>query len=1770
MFRAFPRVEQLEERSAPTAFGTPGAMALFSGFLTEFATLPSLLPEPGEDVQDQTARGSGRDYRATSLTRLSEQCPGADSLGLKFWTAPPARGETIPAASAPNSTGALTESQPHAPGDDLFHTVVTLDDLLGRGLRSARRDTSPSMPGSFSFDRTDPPRAGEATASLSAAPATRISLSQDVSPLRSAEGTSDAEAHAFSASAGKDSATSSVHTAGVTADSAGKLGSGTRGGNLVPSQGDRAAVETRSPPAMPSGAGLSPPPGGGSGGGSSNDGCSRWITYGEGSESRDPVTLDDTVTLGVAGRSADDTQPAGYHGASALLLPASTYVLTFQYDLSTWDSYTYNVTPGFWDSFSVSVTSLPYPDMGFTDPINFLPFLWGGNSNTDGLLESTQGQITLVLPGDPSGYNYLNVVLDTLTLPDSGRSHPSWGSVTLTSVPPIVCHPPVVTIEATNPFASEIGPTTGLFTVSRTGDVSSSLTVHYQFGGNASPSYDFAAGPGFVTIPAGAASVTIPVTALPDGWYDVMTGDESLVLTVVGSGSTYVANAPYSATMTISDNPPPPGSVGDLVWYDVNDDGVQDPGAPGLPGEPGLGGAVVRLLDANGRVVDSTVTSPGGAGNQPVGTYRFNGLIPGTQYRVQFVPLPTFTYTKYHVGAPSADSDADPDNDGKSPLFTVAAGAFKDDIDGGLTRPFGTVGNYVWRDLNNDGKQNDETATGELLDVPGVTVKLLEIDPSTSNLTVVATTATNSFGEYQFDRLDPAKQYRVEFVKPNGYSFSEPYQGDPWQDSNANVFTGMSEPFQVKAGEEDLDIDAGLVTASVGDFVWFDQDRDGTQNEGKNITGEAGVTVKLLDLDGKVVDAEVTGPDGHYQFDNLTPGAWYKVQSVAPRNYGLTLKNRGSDRAKDSDADPATGETDLFQVMAGEFRNDIDAGVVPAGSVGDRVWMEIGKNDGIQAPNEEGVPGVKVQLLEWGVSVVDEQTTDAEGNYHFDGLNPDIPYKVKWVLPDGWTAKFTKRWVGNDPAKDSDADPATGESQLFSVAPGEFKDDIDAGLYTASVGDFVWWDKNGDGIQDDNEPGVAGVTVKLLDNATGKVLQTTTTDPGGLYMFKGLDPDAQYKIQWVPDKRWQAQFSPQGTTVDSKDSDADANGFSRPIDGLRSADPALDFDAGLVYSSVGDFVWWDQNANGVQDKGEPGVARMTVNLIDPANNQVLQTTTTNDSGFYRFDGLAGCKTYKIRWVAPGQFPAQFTNRGQGSDSALDSDADADGTTLFSVAAGQYRSDIDAGLRSPYASVGDRVWTDLNANGLQDGGEPGAAGVTVNLLDAGTVVQSTQTDADGLYRFDGLVPGRLYRLAVVRPANTMLTFFGRGGDRTADSDLGESTGESGSFALFAGTYDSTFDAGLIDLTNRPAGTIVGPGVVPGNSAYNFTMVLDHAVNNVEWRIRIVAPFNPPADEVALLGGNDGSFDPIAGRAATSMLLGFGNSVPGDVFLEAWENNQLLSSKEILIVKVDVTTPARAFLFGTPYGEAGFGEALDHSAVKAVISGDPAGLSWKATVMLTGPQGNRGVDQIHVGFIQHINYQLFRGHYLSRVATDMPWLVNSLESSTTYYLDSASYSQPWYYHENSADSVFFDATPGNSVKTLWSNDQPNTVIPLTFEQATRGDVTAAIIAGEFDTEYRRLEHISMIDRFNLDVAATTVDQSNGANNSYWGEFRTTWAYNGSGYIGPRLPGNFLWTRDGDAGVSGSASWSALTRTLEEIGGPLANDASLVSSFRPSNGP
>ena len=237
----------------------------------------------------------------------------------------------------------------------------------------------------------------------------------------------------------------------------------------------------------------------------------------------------------------------------------------------------------------------------------------------------------------------------------------------------------------------------------------------------------------------------------------------------------------------------------------------------------------------------------------------------------------------------------------------------------------------------------------------------------------------------------------------------------------------------------------------------------------------------------------------------------------------------------------------------------------PAASLGDTVFLDA-NGDGVLDPGDQVFSGLVVNLLDGsGNPVINSAgnpvttTTDANGLYQFTGLTPGGSYQVQFVEPAGFD--FTVQDAGNDDAIDSDVDPATGLSQVVTLSAGENNTTIDAGLIdepvipppTASLGDTVFFDADGNGTLNAGDQFVVGLVVNLLDGSGNPVLDsagnpvTTTTGNGGFYQFTGLTPGGSYQVQFVEPAGFDFTIQDAGGD-DTVDSDVDpATGLSQVV-----------------------------------------------------------------------------------------------------------------------------------------------------------------------------------------------------------------------------------------------------------------------------------------------------------------------------------------------------------------------------------------------------------------------------------------------------------------------------------------------------------------------------------------------------------------------------------------------------------------------------------------------
>ncbi|MCP1109351.1 SpaA isopeptide-forming pilin-related protein [Ohessyouella blattaphilus] len=796
----------------------------------------------------------------------------------------------------------------------------------------------------------------------------------------------------------------------------------------------------------------------------------------------------------------------------------------------------------------------------------------------------------------------------------------------------------------------------------------------------------------------------------------LMAGDESF------SSKAVLERNPVKARMVL-----PKGELGDRVWYDSNNDGIQD------ADEKGIIGATVDLykttyykLEGSDKVlsmtskVDSMKTDDEGkylfkeldcnylkASGDSVDTedpYNYVGN-KYYEYHIQ-VTLPENDLrvpTLKNIGDDTKDSDIERiDPDTKRDISDRVRLEIKNengelvpeknyDLDAGYIDSY-TIGNYVWEDGNYDGYQN-ENEKG----VSGVSVKLYQVDGKdgkiADNQMPIKTTVTSTDGKYQFEGLNKG-YYVVEFdVSALTYKDEE---GNRW-----HSYTFTDSPAEQEWPHE------------------YDNDAIN----------------------------ELSGSNGKVSRTNV-----------------IEISNEALEEAKIDD------------------RRDMrwDAGLVKYSALGGLAFEDL-DYDHLHIDDYLALEGIDVYLYdvtsEAGEGkLVDQTKTNSEGRYLFENLKIKADeyrdYKIKFVFPDdlsivegnqdasevvnsGSTSYAVDAKLDTDSKVDSDVNtymPKDGSDNGLNqvgyinrvrLYQGMRSITWDAGANKRSaIGDRVWLDDNRDGLQGPTEKGLQGIRVELQykdkPSETWEFKARTYTDANGKYLFKNLESsdaiERVYRVVFVLDESDRqvtlCNVRDSLTEIDSDgnevviveanaETDSDALLFYHAdIVNPDLSDPTypnctggyvtsaikpgygetdLTWDAGVipVLASLGDYMWHDIDYDGIQDSDEEPVAgarialeRNDLNARTVSGWKEVASTYTDDTGYYAFH-LINPGNYRVRFYIPDGYTATKYNRGEG-DNDSHASRRADGNSYYSrqvyLKEATFDQTLDAGIYNPKERV----------------------------------------------------------------------------------------------------------------------------------------------------------------------------------------------------------------------------------------------------------------------------------------------------------------------------------------------------------------------------------------------------------------------------------------------------------------------------------------------------
>jgi len=417
--------------------------------------------------------------------------------------------------------------------------------------------------------------------------------------------------------------------------------------------------------------------------------------------------------------------------------------------------------------------------------------------------------------------------------------------------------------------------------------------------------------------------------------------------------------------------------IGDYVWLDANQNGIQD------AGETGVSGITVKLLDAdNGDAeLNSTITDSSGY-------YKFGGLVPGN-YKVQVDLSGTiYTLTEMKQGDDDTlDSDINASDNNKSPLKALASNEGYYDLDIGLVANIAISGT-VYDDGN-----GDDTVNGDAIASPDGTPLYVTLVNDAGD--VVASKAVAADGTYGFDQNDglaPDRNYTIVLSDTNG-SDSAALPTD-WVNDGEHIGTTAGTD-----GLTDGVISVALAQTDIGEINFAINKKPTADNSDNGTKQNPGGTTQtaLSELQG---DDNETPDDLNFSITSLPDNATLYCNGTE-----ITESDLNQTCAADKlSVDPEDGDQNVsftfVTIDPAEAVSDpatvkiAFTGIILSGNVFD-------DGDGDDAVNGTGISApdttqLYATLLK-GTDVVASQAIASDGTYSFtgaDGVNADTDYTV--------------------------------------------------------------------------------------------------------------------------------------------------------------------------------------------------------------------------------------------------------------------------------------------------------------------------------------------------------------------------------------------------------------------------------------------------------------------------------------------------------------------------------------------------------------------------------------------------------------------------------------------------------------------------------------------------------------------------------------------------------------------------------------------------------
>ena len=743
------------------------------------------------------------------------------------------------------------------------------------------------------------------------------------------------------------------------------------------------------------------------------------------------------------------------------------------------------------------------------------------------------------------------------------------------------------------------------------------------------------------------------------------------------------------------------GSLRVLVFNDKNSDGKQG------NHEDGVAGITICLMQGD-RIVTGAVTGTDGMAlmeNIPAGTYTTRMYTPEDQACTSFGGDEQLTANAF---MPTIAGYC------VSNEITISAG--RETMQGGAIQQAYSVSGFCWEEAGTaDGvyKEGDKPLGG---------VKL-SLDGQKNGLHYE--TVSNPDGTWKISRVRYAS-YNLTVYVPEGMMFTRPSE----ERGIRSVFTSngasqKSKQINLNDKVNKTNENIGFTRAAeVTGICYIDANYNGYYDEGEQPL--AGVKmVALKQQDDETISTAVSGEDGRFTITALR-GNVYKIRALLPDDgstFTVTAEGELGNRFV-SRPDRRENFWNDFRLEDGESR-EIAVGAIYPATVKGTVYMD----DDFSATmngKEKIVSNYLVSLTDENGNVVAADKTSVKGLYELIGVPPG-QYRLSVQAVKGYA--FTKLGEGNVVLNKTGGE---GYSELFTVGIADTITGMDIGMIKpGTVEGEVFADRNDNGIRDDGENGLPGVTVRLVSEDGEEAFRAEIGEDGH-YLFDAVMPGHYYVEYLMPDNAVVAKTAENGNRISGEGAVGRTESFGFVTGGYEKA-PLC---GALALGRIEGAAYQDHNGNGTQDPGEENLAGMTVTLIPSRDDLEEVTAVSGADGTFELTALRP-DAYTLRVACPEGFAMSRTDS---LELPLTAGKTTQSVELDLPMGAAWTGQMTGAVRP--ASIRGRVWMDENCNGLFDDGEKTPAGLAVTVVDesTGNVFDTPATDAEGYFTAAGMIPG----------------------------------------------------------------------------------------------------------------------------------------------------------------------------------------------------------------------------------------------------------------------------------------------------------------------------------------------------------------------------------------------------------------------------------------------